>query len=194
MNFHPSCFHRRLGRPSRPFLSGVSTKICYKFLIWQIFSLFVSPIYHLMKITNYKTPCMYLHPPGMFAYEIWNYHFYKVYNIFFTLYLRNKLCSGDCWKYESKLMFLNFFFSENDQPSRFSESKIWASITDEWMGGRISTPCSLFILMRKPLNTGALHTAFFLRGIYLIFDIALLLYEHWHSLEIKVVLPCFKTY
>ena len=60
------------------------------------------------------------------------------------------------------------------QHSRFSDSTIWASITDEWMGGRLSTPCNLFILTRKPLNTDALQAVFFLRGIYLIFDVAFL--------------------
>jgi len=33
----------------------------------------------------------------------------KVYNVFCTLYLSNKLCNGDFWKYESKLSFLKIF-------------------------------------------------------------------------------------
>ena len=43
VNFHPSCFHRRQGRPSSPFLSWVSTKFFYQFLIWPIYPMFYHP-------------------------------------------------------------------------------------------------------------------------------------------------------
>jgi len=54
VNFHPSCFHRRLGRSSSHFFcQGFLPKFVINFSSGQFFPLFLSPIIHLLKIINY---------------------------------------------------------------------------------------------------------------------------------------------